>query len=171
MNLFLQYAVTPYVSTSVFVLGLGCRMHVYNTELHFSQYKTAPFTIHNYTKPHFSQDCTFSQNHTFSQNKTALVTIQNHTCHNTKPHLSQYKTTLVTKQSCTCHKTALFHNTRLHLSRYKTTLVTIQNCTFHKILTQKGSNECLFILTPTHSMQISGVIPLYQATKQHLNNR
>ena len=140
---------------SVFVIGLGCRMHVYNTEPHFSQNKTAHFTIQNctfhntqlYKTTLFTiQDCTFSQDHTFSQNKTALVTIQNRTCHNTKPHLSQYKT-------------ALFHNTRLHLSQYKTALVTIQNCTFHKIQTQKGSNECLFILTPTHSMHISRVIP------------
>ena len=28
-----------------------------------------------------------------------------------------------------------------------------------KIQTQKGSNECLFILTQTHNMQIFGEIP------------
>ena len=36
----------------------------------------------------------------------------------------------------------------------------------------KGSNERLFILTWTHStVKMSGKSPLYQAPKQHLNNR
>ena len=130
----MQYTVTPYVSMSVFVIGLGCRMHVYNTELHFSQNKTAHFMIQNctfhntqlYKTTLFTiQDCTFSQDHTFSQNKTALVTIQNRTCHNTKPHLSQYKTALfhktalVTIQNCTCHNTKLHFSQDSNTKRFK----------------------------------------------------
>ena len=44
------------------------------------------------------------------------------------------------------------------------------SCHCYKIQHIKRSKERLFIMTQTHNLQIFEVIPLYQATKRHLNN-